>query len=207
MSAPRAVFRILFVCTGNICRSPMAECLTRDGLARRLGKGAPSFRVESAGTWGHEGSPMEPYAAQVLSDLGVPHHGFAARELTAGHILVADLILTATRDHHDQVLGVDGHAGARTFPLGEFARLVRAVDRRGLPQGDPVGRARALVDAAAVLRRHFPAAGPYDDDVDDPLGAPLHVYRLCAAGIAAAVGSVLDVIAVADARHAQHLPR
>ncbi|MDX6313919.1 MAG: low molecular weight protein-tyrosine phosphatase, partial [Streptomyces sp.] len=60
------VFRILHVCTGNVCRSPMAERLTRHELTRRLGDGAAGILVESAGTWGHEGAPMEAHAAAVL---------------------------------------------------------------------------------------------------------------------------------------------
>jgi len=200
MSARRGVFHILYVCTGNICRSPVAERLTRDGLLRRLGEEAGSFLVESAGTWGHEGSSMEPYAAQVLADRGVPAGRVAGRELTPEHIVVADLVLTATCDHRDQVLGLDAYAGQRTFTLREFARLVRAVDHGVLPVGDPVARARALVDAAGALRERFPPASPYDDDVEDPLGAPLHVYRLCGQRIADAVDSVLDTIALAGAR-------
>jgi protein-tyrosine phosphatase len=200
----RGLFLILYVCTGNICRSPMAERLTRAGLARRLGPQALSFRVESAGTWGHEGSPMEPYAAQVLTDRGVVADDFVGRELAPEHVLGADLILAATRDHRDQVLAVDGLAGPRTFTLREFARLAGSVDRRALPVGDLPARARALVDAAETLRRRVPPAGApasaYDDDIEDPLGAPLHVYRLCASRIADAVDSMLDTIARADTR-------
>jgi protein-tyrosine phosphatase len=98
------------------------------------------------------------------------------------------------------VLGVDGCADHRTFTLREFARLIRAVGRGSLPVGDPVARARALVDAAGALREQVPPASPYDDDVEDPLGAPLHVYRLCGGRIADAVDCVLDAIALAGAR-------
>jgi protein-tyrosine phosphatase len=201
MRTPRQLFRILFVCTGNICRSPIAERLMTDGLFRRLGPAAGAFRVESAGTWGHEGSPMEPYAFQILSERRIQARDFAGRELTAEQVLTADLILTATRDHLDQVLGLDTYAAGRTFPLCEFARLVRVVDQGGLST-DPVLRAQALVDAADGLRR-LPSQGPYspyDDDIEDPLGAPLHVYRLCAARIADAVDTILDGILVGEAR-------
>jgi len=55
-------FRVLHVCTGNICRSPMAEHLMRAGLQQRLGGGAAAFEVASAGTMGFAGEPMQPYA-------------------------------------------------------------------------------------------------------------------------------------------------
>src|SRR5438128_596932 len=63
-------FRWLMVCTGNICRSPMAERLAVAGIAQRLGADASRFEVTSAGTFGLEGNEMEPFAAQVLGDLG-----------------------------------------------------------------------------------------------------------------------------------------
>ena len=66
-----ASFRILHVCTGNICRSPMAEHLTRHGLLLGLPDAADRFVVESSGTWGHAGSPMEPHALTTLFGMGL----------------------------------------------------------------------------------------------------------------------------------------
>ena len=73
------VSRVLHVCTGNICRSPMAERLTRSGLEQRLGATADRFLVESAGTWGHSGSPMEPHAVSTLAAYGLDGVDFRAR--------------------------------------------------------------------------------------------------------------------------------
>ena len=84
------VFRILHVCTGNVCRSPMAERLTRHGLAARLGGGATGMVVESAGTWGHEGAPMEAHAAAVLAEYGADPSGFTGRELLDDHVIDAE---------------------------------------------------------------------------------------------------------------------
>jgi protein-tyrosine-phosphatase len=92
-------FRVLHVCTGNICRSPMAELLMRRMLDRGWPEQAERFVVESAGTWGHAGSPMEPHALTVLADHGVDGEAFRARELAAEHVAGADLVLAATREH------------------------------------------------------------------------------------------------------------
>jgi protein-tyrosine phosphatase len=172
------VFRILHVCTGNVCRSPMAERLTRHGLARRLGDGAAGILVESAGTWGHEGAPMEAHAAAVLAEYGADPAGFTGRELLDDHVIDADLVLTATRDHRAQVISMGHAAGLRTFTLKEFTRLVRAIDTATLPDDGTVNdRARALVRAAAALRGWLLAPSPDADEVHDPYGAPISYFR------------------------------
>jgi hypothetical protein len=79
-------FRVLHVCTGNICRSPMAELLMRRMLDRGWPEQAERFVVESAGTWGHAGSPMEPHAHSTLAAHGVDGSAFRARELAAEHV-------------------------------------------------------------------------------------------------------------------------
>lgn len=182
-------FRILHVSTGNVCRSPITERLTRHALADRLGLPPLGFAggtpigglvVESAGTWGHEGAPMETNAEAVLGEFGADPSGFKGRELLDEHVIRADLVLTATRDHRAQVISMGHSAGLRTFTLKEFTRLVRAIDPATLP--DPlddgvVERARALVRAAAALRGWLLAPTAEADEVHDPYGAPLPFFR------------------------------
>ncbi|MGW0118464.1 arsenate reductase/protein-tyrosine-phosphatase family protein [Streptomyces sp. NPDC003327] len=173
-------FRILHVSTGNVCRSPITERLTRHALGERLGEGlGAGLIVESAGTWGHEGAPMEANAELVLADFGADHTGFVGRELLDEHVIRADLVLTATRDHRAQVISMGHSAGLRTFTLKEFTRLVRAIDPATLP--DPregvVERARALVRAAAALRGWLLAPSAEADEVNDPYGAPITFFR------------------------------
>jgi protein-tyrosine phosphatase len=155
----------------------MAERLTRHELTRRLGDGAAGVLVESAGTWGHEGAVMEAHAATVLSEYGADPTGFVGRELLDEHVIDADLVLTATRDHRAQVISMGHAAGLRTFTLKEFTRLVRAIDPTTLPEGTVTDRARALVRAAAALRGWLLAPSPEADEVYDPYGAPLTFFR------------------------------
>lgn len=171
------LFRILHVCTGNVCRSPMAERLTRHELTMRLGDGAAGILVESAGTWGHEGAPMEAHAVAVLTEYGADTSGFIGRELLDDHVIDADLVLTATRDHRAQVISMGHAAGLRTFTLKEFTRLVRAIDPATLPEGSVTDRARALVRAAAALRGWLLAPSAEADEVYDPYGAPIGFFR------------------------------
>ena len=186
-------FRVLYVCTGSVCRSPMAERLTRLELDRRLGNGASQIAVRSAGTWGHVGAPMEAHAATVLAEYGADPDGFRGRELVDDHVIEADLVLTATRDHRAQVVSMGHAAGLRTFTLKEFTRLVRAIDPATLPDGCVIDRARALVRAAAALRGWLQAPNAEDDEVYDPYGAPVTVFR----HIGAEIHSALDPMVTA----------
>ena len=189
------VFRILHVCTGNICRSPMAEHLMRAGLQQRLGPGAERFVIESAGTWGHTGSPMESYALSTLKTYGVDGADFTARELIAEHVVAADLILGATREHRAAAVVLHPRAAARTFTLREFARLAGAVDPGSLPAGDPVERARALVRAAAAHRGLVPPDRPRDDDLEDPYQAPESAFATCGNLVQTTLQGPLDLLA------------
>ncbi|MFG2223519.1 protein-tyrosine-phosphatase [Streptomyces sp. NPDC050161] len=201
-------FRILHVSTGNVCRSPITERLHRHALDLRLGdEGSGGLLVESAGTWGHEGAPMETHAATVLADYGADPAGFTGRELLDEHVIRADLVLTATRDHRAQVISMGHSAGLRTFTLKEFNRLVRAIDPATLPEPDPrlpdgglVERARALVGAAAALRGWLLAPTPESDEVHDPYGAPITFFRSIGDEINQALDPVVTALTGVPAR-------
>jgi protein-tyrosine phosphatase len=194
-------FRILHVCTGNIGRSPMAERLMRLRLYQRLGSDADAFYVDSAGTWGQPGQSMEPFAAEAITELGADPTGFAARDLQAVHIELADLVLTATVEHRAAVVSTVPGAVRRVFTLKEFARLGAAVDPSMLPirvttgGADPIDYAAAAVHAALTLRGpgERPLAGA--DDVADPIGAPYQVYQARAREIDLAVGQCVRALA------------
>ncbi|MFC7527681.1 phosphotyrosine protein phosphatase [Actinoplanes sp. GCM10030250] len=171
-----APFTVLHVCMGNICRSPMAERLLARAVRDRAGDTADEQLVRSlsAGTGGwHEGEEMNPPAArQVRARRGDPD-GFLARKLRGDFIDDADLILTATADQYDYVVALRPEAAERTFVLGEFGRLLGAVDAEALPPADPKpdvvhARGVAIVEAVAHLRGD--AQPQPADDLDDPWG-------------------------------------
>ena len=193
------MFRVLHVSTGNVCRSPITERLTRHALADRLGdERMGGLVVESAGTWGHEGAAMEEHAAQVLLEYGADPAGFRGRELLDEHVIRADLVLTATRDHRAQVVSMGHSAGLRTFTLKEFTRLVQAIDPATLPAtrgaGGVVERARALVQAAAALRGWLLASSPDADEIHDPYGAPIPYFRTVGEEICQALEPVVTAL-------------
>ena len=188
-------FRVLHVCTGNICRSPMAEHLMRVGLQQRLGPEADVFVIESAGTWGHTGASMEPFTLTTLTGLGVDGSTFQARELVAEHVAGADLVLTATREHRAASVVLQPRAARRTFTLREFDRLLTGIDVAALPTGDRVERAQAVVVAAAGQRGLIRADRPEDDDLADPYQGPESGFTTCGQLVQATLQRPLDVLA------------
>ncbi len=163
-------FRVLFVCIGNVCRSPLGERL----LAGKLP--ADRFEVASAGVYALAGSPMSPEAAVHLEPYGASADGFTARQLVPPMVAEADLVLTATRDIRSRLLEESPGALRRTFTVREFAALLDVVE----PHDDP----RQLVAAAARERSR---ATPEDYDIPDPYGRGEEANALAASLMAAAV--------------------
>jgi protein-tyrosine phosphatase len=137
---------------------------------------------------------MEAHAAAVLTEFGADPAGFVGRELLDDHVIDADLVLTATRDHRAQVISMGHAAGLRTFTLKEFTRLVRAIDTATLPEGSVTARARALVQAAAALRGWLLAPSPEADEVHDPYGAPVGYFRSIGEEIQTALDPVVTAL-------------
>src|SRR5437899_5225853 len=113
-------FTLLFVCTGNTCRSPIAERLA---LARLATAGATGLQVGSAGTRALPGRPMEVRAAKAIRRAGGLPDGFRTRRLDADLVRRAGLILTATREHRAAVAELEPAAVRRAFTMLEFAAL------------------------------------------------------------------------------------
>src|SRR3954453_14669230 len=174
-------FRVLFVCTGNICRSPMGQAMLTSRLRSALGDEADRLvEVSSAGTYGLIGHPIEPDALVALDELGVVPDEFAARDLAQEIVEASDLVLTATREHLAAAVSVLPRGSRRTFTIREFARLLGAVDVSEVTGDAPHPRAGGWGDAAAAQRGYVRPDKPGDDDVAAPHRRPIDAFRVAA---------------------------
>lgn len=107
---------IALVCTGNTCRSPMAETLLREQLRAKLGR-EDAVRVLSAGVAASSGCGASPQAVEVMGNRGLDLTGHSSRPLDDAVINVADLVLTMTRGHRDAILAAWPDMHDRVFTL------------------------------------------------------------------------------------------
>ena len=160
MSDP-SVPGVLFVCEGNICRSPVAELiLAADGT------GGSSFPIASAGLRAVPGQPIEERMAFHLSRMGIePDHG--AVRATRGMLQAAGLVLTMTRDQRGRVVELAPVRTRTTFTLRELAQIAAHIPRE-VADGPDDHRLFAWV----CEHRGAVVAGtdPMSLDVADPLG-------------------------------------
>ena len=177
LSAPAPVrrgrpFRILVVCTGNICRSAYAAALLRARLDAVLSRG--TVEVTSAGTDVATTVAMPQVIREGIRALGVDPDEHRITALEPDAIEDADLVLTMTARQRAAVVRIAPSAASRVQMLTQFLRLSRPV--RTPPAADPADGMRAMTAAAAARRGLDPGV---DEDISDPWGRDDAFFRRC----------------------------
>lgn len=172
--------RVLFVCTGNICRSPMAEALLRAELDRR---GCRDVEVASCGTWADDGARASDGTARVLRARGVDVAGHRSRAATRDEVASADLVVAMTSVHERELERLAPEAAPKTRLLKEIAELGAAA----------AGRAPAEARVDALLAAPRPPARR-SLDVDDPYALTDSAYDRCLADVEAGVAALAEVL-------------
>lgn len=169
---------VTFVCSGNTCRSPMAESIARR-LAREKGV-ADRFVFYSAGVSANSGSPPAANAQAVLSEMGYSTENLRSKSIHDIPLEESDIVFTFEVWHRRSLLNLFPSLKGKVFTLGSLlnasTNLLR--DRHG-----------NLDDLKRMLAQ-FP-----DDDIPDPLGKDLTDYRETAEKIETAVSSMIDFLA------------
>lgn len=185
--------RILFVCTGNTCRSPLAEGLLRK-IVRERGL---DVKVLSAGVAAMKGASMSMHAEAVLKDRGIVDK-FESTPLHVELAEWADLILTLTQGHKRQVVYTFPHTADKIYTLKEFVEddataLAEREELQRLIADRELGKAlgRKWTDAEerrlSELQQRMPVY-----DISDPFGGSRADYDRTAAEIAAALEKLAD---------------
>lgn len=188
------MIEILTVCTGNVCRSALADVLLR---ARLADIGAT---VSSAGTYALAGEPLTPQTAQLAHANGARADDVSAhraRQLSERMLTSPELALAMTRDHRRRMVELAPALLKRAFTLREFARLAEGMtdgeitDAAATGGDDPKQRLRTALRTLANRRGVVgPPPDASADDVVDPYRRGQEVYDLQASQLVPAVDEV-----------------
>ncbi len=207
--------RILFVCSGNTCRSPLATFLARRIVEEYGAEVAGGFSFTSAGTGAAGGQPASQHAQTVAAERAAVGRRSTAGDgttpspdlsshtsafLTADAIHQADLVLTMSTSHRRAVESLVPAAIEKTFTLKEYAEAARHAIGEGGRDGGPATGVTIAGGAAAGGRAngslvgggeavHGPSAS---HDIADPFGGDLETYRQVAAEIETELRAVLS---------------
>ncbi len=166
------VTRILFVCTGNTCRSPMAEAIMKH-MIQKDGR-EQDFEVLSAGIMAQSGEGASSLAWQTMSEMGLDVSWHRARQLNEYMMQDAHLIFTMTRAHKDILSHQYPDCAGKIWLITEYAVAIKNGTFDKLLQkrsdNETAGEEKAAAEEDA-------ASAP---EIFDPYGYDLEVYQQCA---------------------------
>lgn len=178
-------FRILTVCTGNICRSPQTAQLLQARIWAAEELVSTQIEITSAGTHAVLDSGMDPHAAELSRELGGAPDCHRARQLAPAMIDEADLVLCMSREHRSATVRLMPRASRYTFLLTEFTELLESFAQSeqaahlwaGSDADDLVSQLRRGVRYVAVRRGQIPRRALSLAEIVDPHRAEASVYR------------------------------
>lgn len=186
---------VLFVCTGNWHRSPIAEHVLRTRLDEL---GVRDLIVRSAGTMARSGHALPAGTLRVLAERGIDASGFVTTTLDVAALADVDLLVAAAREHRAAAVTLRPALLKGAFTLRELARICRTIDTVELTATTAATRLLELARLAASRRSLTMPAEPSLDDLGDPIGQSHVEFVHCADHIAAAFDVIVPFLVTAD---------
>lgn len=180
---------VLFICTGNIARSPMARAM----MQRSFDQIGVAASVESSGTMDWQ-RPAEPEAVEAMASMGLDISAHVSRPLAAEQITRADIVIGLAREHVRDAALLHPESIPRMFTLKEIVR------RSGEIEGPRIGETlESWLQRLTADRTLDSLLGDSPtDDIIDPIGQPVSEYRATAAEISALVERLAASVALLD---------
>ncbi|MGI8707160.1 MAG: hypothetical protein ACR2LG_02990 [Actinomycetota bacterium] len=170
------------VCTGNLCRSPMAESLMREALS---GRDCDGVEVASSGTWAEAGYGAAESAVNALRERGIDLSAHRTRPLDPDEVNQADLVVAMTSVHVREILEVAPEAAGKLVMIKAIPEIEM---RAGAAVADfPGDRLQALLEGARPEPRR-------SLDVDDPIGLPAGAYDRCVSDLRLGTDALVAII-------------
>jgi protein-tyrosine-phosphatase len=188
--AEDATVKLLFVCTGNICRSAAADRILATWAARRH----QPLSVRSAGTRARPGRPIHAHTEQALERHGVRSDGFVSRRLREEDVQWADVVLTMTAQHREAVLGLTPRAMHKVFTLLEAATLSQTLEPHMSHRAGPGVSGPRISDALRDARFTYARAHGPAFDIVDPIDGPANLHGEVVDQIAGAIEAIVRVL-------------
>lgn len=173
--------KVVFVYTGNVCRSPMGELLLPHYM--------PDLEADSAGTRGLDAHEIAPNSAKLLAAHGIDTKQFRSKRITPQLANSSGLILCFEHEQRKEIAVIAPTAARRTFLINDFANMCAYCKEQGYMDGDTrEERLESVIDNASMIRPMIPDTA----NIEDPMGKDYAVYERSYQEICKALQTIAD---------------